>query len=261
MKAPFIIDAHVHTGFMNGFFAEETDAASLVRRMDSLGIAVSVNLCDMISITRGPASGVPALIEDFEHSDGRIYYCGTFDPGRGTEDLRYLEKILGQPGFRGIKIHPPWHKVSADSHSYEPVWKFAADNDLVLVSHTWSYSSYNPAQALSLPGLFEGWIKKYPKTRFLMTHAGGRGDGHAQAVRLASDYENVYLDCAGDIYIPDLFVKLEKLADGGKIMFGSDWPMMDPRAHMSHIMLAGIPAGSKLKVLRTNAVNLYRLPV
>ncbi|TFG60988.1 MAG: hypothetical protein E4H36_11165 [Spirochaetales bacterium] len=260
MNTPFIVDAHVHTGFMSGFFAEETDSSALLRRMDSLGIAMSVNLCNMVSLLRGPAFGMDSLEEDFEMSGRRIYYCGTFNPTSGTEDLKYLEKALGRQGFRGIKIHPPWHKVSADSHSYEPVWKFAADNDLVLVSHTWSHSSYNPSQALSLPGLFEGWVKKYPKTRFLMAHAGGRGDGHAQAVRLASDYENVYLDCAGDIYIPGMFVKLKHLIDTAKFLFGSDWTMMDPRAHLTHIMLSDLSAEQKYRLLADNARTLYRLP-
>ena len=93
-----------------------------------------------------------------------------------------------------------------------------------------------------------------------MAHAGGRGDGHAQAAHLAADYENVYLDCAGDIYIPDMFAKLKHLIDAGKFLFGSDWTMMDPRAHLAHIMLSELSGEQKYRLLAGNARNLYRLP-
>ena len=44
MTAPFIVDAHVHTGYPNIFYCPEVGARDLLRRMDQLAIQCSVNL-------------------------------------------------------------------------------------------------------------------------------------------------------------------------------------------------------------------------
>jgi predicted TIM-barrel fold metal-dependent hydrolase len=59
----------------------------------------------------------------------------------------------------------------------------AAEHDLTVMSHSWSVSDYNPVQVLSLLRRFEGWVRRYPRGRFVLAHAGGRGNGRADAVR------------------------------------------------------------------------------
>jgi len=261
MNAPFIVDAHAHTGVMSMFFCPEATAADLLSRMDRLGIRCCINAGSWAGLTQGGAGALEGLRREHEESRGRIFYLGPFDPRRGREALRELEQACHGPGLAGIKIHPTFHHTAAEDPLYEPLWCFAEERDLTMMSHSWSSSERNPGQALSLPRRFETWVRRHPGVRLVLAHAGGRGDGRADAVRLAREHPGVYLDLAGDIFC---FRLLERLADEvppGKLLFGSDFPWLDPRANLSRILCAGVPTGLKRRILRDNALEAYKLKV
>jgi predicted TIM-barrel fold metal-dependent hydrolase len=259
VSSPFIVDAHVHTGFPGMFFSPEVDARSLLRRMDSLGIQRAVNLGSMRNLLGGSTAEMEKARAEHEESEGRIFFCGFFDPTRGAEDLAVLERAVSLSGFRGIKIHPSFNKIPADDARYDAVWSFASDHDLPIVAHTWSVSSYNPVQALSTPEKFEGYIRKYRHVRFVLAHSGGRGAGRLEAIRLAKLYPNVYMDFGGDIYCRRYFETAAREGILDRVMFGSDYPWIDARSHLARVYLADIPTAAKRAILRDNAVKVYGL--
>jgi len=199
MTPPFIVDAHLHTGYPNIFFSPEVDANSLFARMDQFGIQYAINLCSMRSILGNTIGEMKVAQGEFESSGGRLFYCAFYDPRRQEEDLAVLETTARWKGMKGIKIHPSFAKIPAEDKRYEPVWEFAAAHDLPIVAHTWSVSSYNPSQVLSTPDRFEPMVKKFPRVRFVLGHSAGRGDGRREAIRMAGEYANVFMDCSGDI--------------------------------------------------------------
>jgi predicted TIM-barrel fold metal-dependent hydrolase len=255
---PFIIDAHVHTGYPNLFFAPETDAPSLLTRMDQFHIQYALNLCSMRALVRDLQGEMERAAREFEESGNRIFYCGFYSPKR-EGDLKLLEKASGFPGFRGIKIHPSFDGVPADDNAYEAVWEFAAHHDLPIIAHTWSVSSYNPVQVLSTPDKFERFVKKYPPVRFVLGHSGGRGEGRLQAIRMAREYDNVYMDFGGDIYCYGYFERMSTELPPNKVLFGSDYPWIDCRSHLTRVFLADISTDLKRRILRGNALEVYRL--
>ena len=259
MSSPFIVDAHVHTGYPGIFFSTEVDAAALLRRMDRLQIQYAVNLCSMHSLQGASVAELEKARREYEQSGGRIFYCGFFDPRRAEADLAVLEAGVGLPGFRGIKIHPSFNKVSADDPRYDSVWRFAHEHDLPIVAHTWSVSSYNPVQVLSTPDKFEPYVKKYPRVRFVLGHSGGRGEGRLQAIRMAREYPNVYVDLSGDIYCLGYFASMAAAGLLDRVLFGSDYPWIDARSHLTRVYLADLPVEAKRAILRDNALAVYRL--
>ncbi len=259
MKTPFIIDAHVHTGFPNIFFSPEVDAEHLLKRMEQFGIVYSVNLSSMRAITGYRRQELRRARKEFEKSDGKIFYLGFYDPKDGENDLTLLQEARSWPGFKGIKIHPSFNGVPADDPLYEPVWRFASENDLTIVAHSWSVSTYNPAQRFSTPEKFEKYVKKYPDVRFVLAHSGGRGTGRHEAVRMANTYKNVYTDCAGDIYDYHFFESMTALLPENKLLFGTDYPWFDHRSHLTRLFLADVPDSRKQKILRDNAIEAFKL--
>lgn len=258
MIEPFIIDAHVHTGFPNLFFSPEIDAASLLRRMDQFQIQYAVNLCSTRSITGEQRGELQRAAGEFEISGGRIFYLGFFNPKR-TDDLKLIEEVYTWPGFKGIKIHPSFNGIAADDDAYEPIWKFAARLNLPIVAHTWSVSSYNPVQVLSTPDRFERFVSRYGNVRFVLGHSGGRGEGRLQAIRMAQEYKNVYMDCSGDIYDYRYFEHMAGSVPENKVLFGTDYPWIDCRSHLARVYLADIATSLKRRILRDNALEVFRL--
>ncbi len=259
MSGPFIVDAHAHTGAMSLFFSPESQAPELLARMDGLDIQCCVNAGDWTYLLQGGREGLETLRREHEASRGRILYLGVFDPRRGREALRELEEACRRPGLAGIKIHPTFHRTPAEAPGYDALWRFAEEHDLTVLAHSWSSSEHNPAQALSLPGRFEAWVRRHPAVRLVLAHAGGRGDGRADAVRLAREHPNVYLDLAGDIFCYRLVETLSAQVPANKLLFGSDFPWLDPRANLSRILLADIPTPTKRRILRDNALEAYKL--
>jgi predicted TIM-barrel fold metal-dependent hydrolase len=227
--------------------------------MDQFSIRCSVNLGSARNLLGASVEEMQKARREYEVSEGRLYYCGFFDPRRSKEDLGVLTKVVGWEGFRGIKIHPSFNKVSADDKRYQAVWEFARDHDLPIVAHTWSASSYNPVQILSTPDKFEPFAGKYPSVRFVLAHSGGRGEGRREAVRMAKQHANVFMDFGGDIYCRRYFEDLEKEGVLGKILFGTDYPWIDHRSHLTRVYMAGIPTQAKKDVLCGTAQAVYRL--
>jgi uncharacterized protein len=260
MSGAFIVDAHVHTGAPNVFYSPEIDAERLLARMDELGIRFSVNLGSAKNFLQASAGEMQKAQVEFEQSGGRIFYCGYFDARRAKEDLDLLDTAARGSGFRGIKIHPSFSKVPADDPRFDAVWRFAAERGLPIVSHTWSASSYNPVQVLSTPERFLPCVEKYPSVRFVLGHSGGRGEGRRQAIRMARQYPHVYVDISGDIMDRHFLEQMAREGVAGKVLFGSDYPWLDQRAHLSCVYLAGIPVEAKRLILRDNGLAVFGLP-
>ncbi len=258
MKHQFIVDAHVHLDPISKIFASETGAGDLLNLMDRLSIQYGV-CSDHLSLYEGAGAGLRPLRNVYTSSNNRIHFLGVFNPGKSEACLKVLGEALTWPGFCGIKIHPSFHGVPADDPSYESIWRFARDNDLALLTHSWSISDYNPAQALSTPDRFEPYIVKYPDVRFVLAHLGGRGSGRHEVMRLIHEYENVYTDLAGDIFDLCLIESLIDTISDNRILFGSDFPWLDPRSNLARVFLADIADSSKEKILRTNAMKVYKI--
>ena len=256
MSGNVIIDAHSHVGEPDCFFVPEAGPEQLLARMDKVGIAAAV-CCDRISLAAGCGDGLEKHRKMFESSGGRIHYLGVFAPQRSDACIAALERANDWPGFVGLKIHPSFHGVPAEDPSYEPAWRFAAGNDLPIMTHSWSVSGYNPVQYLSTPGRFEGYVRNFPGVRLVLAHVGGRGGGRREAVRMANEYPNIYLDIAGDIFDHLLIESLVESVPVHKTLFGSDCPWLDHRSRLSHVLLADISTSDKARILCENARRVY----
>jgi predicted TIM-barrel fold metal-dependent hydrolase len=76
---------------------------------------------------------------------------------------------------------------------------------------------------------------------------------------MVKEHPNVYLDFAGDIFCHRLIERLVQWVPVEKILFGSDFPWIDPRANLSRVLLADVPPAAKIKILRNNAIHIYKL--
>ena len=76
---------------------------------------------------------------------------------------------------------------------------------------------------------------------------------------MINQYPNVYGDFSGDIFDYELIENLVKAVSPDKILYGSDYSMFDPRANLFHVLFADVSDEIKLKILRENAMKVYKL--
>ena len=251
-----IIDAHCHVGTWGQLFCSSWQTKDLLRLMDALGIGCAI-VTDEKSLASGCAEHLSSLHDQFDASEGRLHYLAVFHPRRSNECLSAMDEAVGRPGFEGIKIHPSWHETPAEDSAYEPVWRYASEHGLPILAHTWSVSPTNPIQAYSTPERFEGYIREFPEARIVLGHCGARGYGRREAVRLANENMNVYLDFAGDVFCRGLIEELVETVPSDRVMYGSDFPWLDPRANLSRVLLSPISDEAKRRILWENAMQLF----
>ena len=75
-------------------------------------------------------------------------------------------------------------------------------------------------------------------------------------------HENVYT--AGDAhapkYWPEAFVHYANSFGREKVMFGTDWPVIDPERAVREVDELGLRDESKQCLMRTNALKVFKLP-
>lgn len=255
MKTPRVVDAHMHLGCPGTLFTHGWELHDILRLMDRIGLDRAYSIHHLWLAGR-TAEGMTASLEAYERSGGRIPFLAVYDPRQEIESLTAMDACLGRDGFIGIKIHPSFHGVPADDERYGSVWDYASERKLPIVSHTWSETD-NPAQRLSVPKLFRGHIEKHQDVSFIMGHSGGPGSGQGQAIHLAQTFSNVYLDISGDIFFLGLIPNLVNAVGADRVIFGSDQPWIDPRAHLTRIYLAAIDNEAKRLVLGQNALRVF----
>ena len=256
-----IIDSHVHLGAMSGYYNYDSTLESLLARMDTLGIRYAVNSGTM-DLTFGDFErSYRNDIRFYEQSEGRVFSYYAYNPNSVQQCLDMMEKFKDRRVFKGIKIHPAWHKAFGDDPRYEEVFKYAAENNLPILCHTWSISLTNPIQKFSVPSTLTKFALQYPNARLILAHSGGRHDGILEAIALAKSCPNVYCDCAGDIYL-DRFTEVMVTSIGAdRLLYGSDFSMMDQRIMLGVVLGADISPADKEKILYQNAAAMLNLPV
>ncbi len=256
MTARPIVDAHAHIGEPGSFLVPQSTPEQFLGVMDKVGIGAAV-LCDHRSMAEGCGATLNGLARMYERSEGRLHYLAVYHPDRGRDCLAAMEGALGRPGLVGLKLHPSSHGVPAEDARYADAWRFASETNLAVLAHSWSVSPYSATQALSTPERFERYVARFGRVRFVLGHAGGRGSGRTQALRMVREHPNVYVDFAGDIFCRGLVESLVAAVSANRVLFASDFPWIDPRANLSRVLLGGISDDDKARILWGTAAEVY----
>ena len=80
-----------------------------------------------------------------------------------------------------------------------------------------------------------------------------------QAIDVALEHPNVYLETCSTFRTPGVIEQLVEEAGAERVLFGSDVPLMDPRAQLGKILTADISDDDKRLILGGNARRLLKL--
>lgn len=254
-----IIDAHIHTGFRDGsepasgipYSREE-----LARQMAAAGVVGAVAHTD----TGG--GGYADLT-----SSGIIHCAGTSVPVA----VRRIEQGLQAGRYRCLKIYLGYTYYYATDPAYEPAYRLAAQYDVPVVFHTGDTYSSRGKLKYADPLTIDEVAVDHPDVRFVIAHAGY--PWIQSAAEVAYKNPNVFIEASAflvgnadstdrawvDRYVTEsiswIFGYLE---DPTKLMFGSDWPLVDIPSYLKAYQRAN-PREHWQAVFHDNAVRVFRL--
>lgn len=256
MNTPFIIDAHTHIGFTQGFRARFTSVEDFVHLMDVTQTEVSL-VISMPLLARQFDLGYREALEALEKYPNRLRAYTVFDPNWADVSLGLIQKYQSQPGFVGIKIHPSMHAVAPGDPRYRDLWDYADENQLVVLTHSWSPDPAKPAQNMATPDLFGPVLESHPNLRLILGHAGGREEGKHRAVEVMRKYSNCWADISGDSFISGQLEWLVGEVGIERILYGTDSNWIEPRYLLGHVLKSGLSAGDRYRIFRLNALNVF----
>lgn len=229
----------------------------------------------------GVVSGEPALIAQWtEASPDRfmpaIDYRLAGTPGskhvapKSLDQLRALHKA-GQLTVIG-EIMAQYEGVALDDPRMDPLWGLAVELDVPVAIHMGPgepgqpYSGGAYRIALGDPLALEPVLRKYPKLRVSIMHAGYPLADRLRALMFS--YPQVYAEIGGIVYSeprPSFYAFLKEIVDAGygdRILFGSDqmiWPGIIGPAVRSIQDAPFLSDQQKRDIFYNNAARFLRL--
>jgi hypothetical protein len=249
---------------------EETfDAVSLegmLARMDASGIERSFLIAARVGVKHHPACyHVPyELVADaVQKYPDRFSGLAGVDPTEGMSGVRALEHAVREYGFIGAHTYPHWYELSPDHARYYPFYAKCVELDIPIqmqVGQSMVYDPSYPRRSVGRPICIDAVACDFPELKLVGIHVGIPWTD--EMIAMAWKHANVYIGCDAHSprYWPASFVHYINSFGQDKVIFGTDYPVLDFERTRREIEALGLKDSVMIKLLRENARRLYRLP-
>ena len=163
-----------------------------------------------------------------EQAPGRIYGLFGIDPREGMDGVRRLEAtVRGTDGvFVGAHLHPYGFGLEVSHRRYYPFYAKCVELDVPVVMQV-GHSAERMPSALGRPILIDDIALDFPELTIVGAHTGWPWVEELMAA--AWKHRNVYVGTSAHhprYWDPEL-VRFANGRGRGKVLFGTDWPVMD----------------------------------
>ncbi len=186
------------------------------------------------------------------------------DPTRGMQGLRDLEYAVTKLGFVGAHWYPHWFAMPPDAPQIYPYYAKCCELGIPImmqVGQNLVYSRERRLPSVARPILLDQVAIDFPELVLIGIHIGVPWTD--EMISMCWKHENVYT--AGDAYAPKHWPKsYVRYADSygrHKVLFGTDWPVIDPERAVSEVAGLGLRPESHALLMRENALRVFgKLP-
>jgi predicted TIM-barrel fold metal-dependent hydrolase len=236
-----------------------------LRKMDAAGIERSL----LIAVR----AGEPAWHGSFEIPYQQIaQYCDAYpdrfsglagvDPTRGVQQLKELDHAVNELGFVGAHFYPHWFRMPPDSALCYPIYSRCEELGIPImmqVGQNLIYQKDVRLPSVAKPILLDQVAIDFPNLVLIGIHIGVPWTD--EMIAMAWKHENVYIgiDAYAPKHLPASLKHYMNSYGSHKVMFGTDWPVIDPERAVSEIHEHALRPESLEKVMRGNAVKVFRL--
>jgi uncharacterized protein len=193
---------------------------------------------------------------------GRFSGLAGIDPTEGMKGVRQLEYAVKELGFVGAHLYPHWFEMAPDHARYYPFYARCIELDIPIqmqIGHCLRYSEERPLPSVGRPITLDTVACHLPELKLVGIHIGWPWT--EEMIAVAYKHPNVYIGC--DAYAPkhwpQSFVHYIDSFGSRKVIFGSDFPVIDPERSRAEIESLPIREASKRRLLRDNVIDLYKL--
>ncbi|MGE0821080.1 MAG: amidohydrolase family protein [Candidatus Binatia bacterium] len=185
------------------------------------------------------------------------------DPTRGMQGLRDLTHAVREYGFVGAHLYPHWFELAPDHARYYPIYAKCCELEIPLmmqVGHCLRYQKDRVLPSVGRPITLDRIAIDFPELTLIGIHLGYPWT--EEMISVAWKHPNVYIgsDAYAPRHWPPPFVHFINTWGQDKVLFGTDWPVIDPERATLEIEELELRPEPKRKFLRENAARIFRLP-
>jgi hypothetical protein len=252
------MDPKMRPGVSVGDYLKRMDRAGIER---SLLIAVRAGDLNVRGSFELPYERVAKICAKFPD---RFSGLAGVDPFRGIAQLGELDHAINDLGFVGAHLYPHWFGLAPDHAKYYPIYARCNELDVPImmqIGHNLVYSKERRLPSVGRPITLDQVAIDFPTLRLLGIHIGVPWT--EEAISMAWKHENVFL--AGDAYAPKhwpkSFVHYANTYGSQKVLFGTDWPVIDPQRAVAEVAALELRPEAHRRLMRDNALAVFtRLP-
>lgn len=184
------------------------------------------------------------------------------DPSRGMDGVRELEGGIRDYGFVGAHLYPHWFYKAPDAAQYYPFYAKCCELDVPImmqVGQCLIYQADRRLPSVGRPITLDQVAIDFPELVLIGIHIGF--PWHDEMISMAWKHANVYigLDAYAPKHWPASVVHYLNTYGQDKVLFGTDWPVIDPERAMNDVANLDLRPDPKRKVLRDNALRIFKL--
>jgi len=197
-----------------------------------------------------------------EHPDRLTGFCSV-NPAWGEPAVAEAKRCLAA-GLVGIgELHADTQGFDiTDAGTMAPVMDLARVNGLpVLVHASEPVGHQYPGKGSATPDKLYRFIQNFPDNVIICAHWGGGLPFYSLMPEVPDVLKNVYFDSAASpfLYRPEVFSAVAELAGAGKVLFASDYPLMEASRPLQQVRGAGLAPDVEAALLSGNAARLLNL--
>ena len=236
-------------------------AEDLIRSMDENGIAKSViQNIGWVSHDACIRSNDYILESVSKYADRLIGFCAV-QPLEPEEALNEIIRC-GKAGARGIgELRPDIQGFDLDDTILmKPLMAEIAHQGMVVSLHASEPVGHKYAGKGNVtPDILFDFISGFREITIILAHMGGGLLFYELMPEVKDVLTNTYYDTAAApfLYKPAIYKVAKEIGGPGKILFGSDWPLLAPQRVIEHIKASGLNQPELNAILGGNAWRLF----
>jgi predicted TIM-barrel fold metal-dependent hydrolase len=248
----------LHRGHTVEQFIAMMDAAKIER---AFLVAAKVGQADIPGSWHLPYAMVADLVQKRPE---RFHGMAGLDPTEGMAGVRAFEKAVREYGFIGAHFYPHWFELPPDHARWYPFYAKCCELDVPVqlqVGQSMVYNPKRPLRSVGRPITLDSVACDFPELKLIGIHVGIPWTD--EMIAMAWKHKNVYIGCDAHApaYWPKSFVRYIDSYGQDKVLFGTDYPVLTFERCRREIAELGFRPGPLRKLLRDNAIRVYKLKI
>jgi len=244
-----------HMGTNPKYWQVGVSVEELTASMRSANIEKGIMMAMSLGEFDVPYEVVRDVVQQYSET---FYGIAGINPFTGMIGVRKLERAVKEYGFIGAHLYPHWFRTPPNDKIYYPFYAKCCELDIPIQIQI-GHSAQTFVPTVARPILLDEIAIYFPELKIIGIHIGW--PWVEEAIAIAWKHPNVYLgsDAHSPKYWKPEFVQYVKTRGKDKVIFGTDWPVLEFGRTRQEIQDLDFPEEVQQKFFRENVVRVYKL--